>query len=187
MMDRNSICEALAKCNEIDPFIKRIVTGDEKWVTYDSIVRKLSWSKHGEVAQTVTKPGLTDRKVLLCIWWDWNRITYYELLPYDQTLNSDLYCQPLDHLKPAIDQKRPELANRRSVVFHQDNTRPHMPVVTRQYPRKLGWEVLMHPPYSSDQAPSDCPLFLALQNLLSDKKLESIKDCANRLLEFFAN
>ncbi|GFX33047.1 histone-lysine N-methyltransferase SETMAR [Trichonephila clavipes] len=30
MMDRISICEALAKRIEIDPFFKRMVTGDEK-------------------------------------------------------------------------------------------------------------------------------------------------------------
>ncbi|XP_073968985.1 histone-lysine N-methyltransferase SETMAR-like [Rhodnius prolixus] len=70
MMDRISICEALAKRNEIDPFLKRMVTGDEKWVTYDNIVRKRSWSKRGKAAQTVAKPGLTARKLLLCIWWD---------------------------------------------------------------------------------------------------------------------
>ncbi|GFT83604.1 histone-lysine N-methyltransferase SETMAR [Trichonephila clavipes] len=29
-MDRISICEALAKWNEIDPFLKRMGTGDEK-------------------------------------------------------------------------------------------------------------------------------------------------------------
>ncbi|GFT12664.1 mariner transposase [Trichonephila clavipes] len=67
MMGRTSICEALAKRNEFDPFFKRIVTGDEKWVTYDNNVRKRSWSKRDEAAQTVAKPGLTSRKVLLCI------------------------------------------------------------------------------------------------------------------------
>ncbi|GFX21157.1 histone-lysine N-methyltransferase SETMAR [Trichonephila clavipes] len=71
MMDRISIYEALAKRNEINPFLKRMVTGDEHWVAYDNIVRKRSWSKRGEAAQTVVKPGLTFRKVLLCIWWDW--------------------------------------------------------------------------------------------------------------------
>ncbi|XP_054015895.1 histone-lysine N-methyltransferase SETMAR-like, partial [Hylaeus anthracinus] len=94
IMDRISICEALAKRNEIDPFLKRMVTGDEKWVTYDNI-------------------------------WDWKGIIRYELLPYGQTLNSDLYCQQWDRLKVAIDEKRPELANRRGVVFHQNNASPH--------------------------------------------------------------
>ncbi|GFU34151.1 putative DD34D transposase [Trichonephila clavipes] len=56
--------------NEIDSFLKRMVTEDEKWVTYDSIVRK---------------PELTARKVLLCVWWDWKGIICYELLLYGQT------------------------------------------------------------------------------------------------------
>ncbi|GFX36097.1 mariner Mos1 transposase [Trichonephila clavipes] len=124
-----------------------------------------------EAAQTVAKPGLTVRKVLLCIWWDWKGIIYYELLPYGQTLNSDFYCQQMDQLKLWIDRKRPELANRRCVVFHQDNARSHISVVTRHKLWNLGWEVLMHPPYSPNLEPSDYHLFFALQNYLSDKKL----------------
>ncbi|GFX34763.1 mariner Mos1 transposase [Trichonephila clavipes] len=120
-MDRISICEALAKRNEIDPFLKWMVNGNEKWVTYDNIGRKRSWSKHSEVAQTMAKPGLTARKVLLCIWWDSKESIYYELLLKGQTLNSGIYCQQLDRLKLVTDQKRPELTNRRDVVFHQDN------------------------------------------------------------------
>ncbi|GFV79707.1 histone-lysine N-methyltransferase SETMAR [Trichonephila clavipes] len=38
MMDRISICEALAKRNEIDPFLKRMMAEGEKWVTYDNNV-----------------------------------------------------------------------------------------------------------------------------------------------------
>ncbi|GFY20876.1 hypothetical protein TNCV_1121101 [Trichonephila clavipes] len=48
-MDRISIYEALAKRNEIDPFLKRMVTGYEKWVTYNNIVRKRSWSSTQKV------------------------------------------------------------------------------------------------------------------------------------------
>ncbi|GFX81930.1 putative DD34D transposase [Trichonephila clavipes] len=92
MINRIFMCEALSKRIEIDPFLKQMVTGDEKWVTYDNIVRKRSCSKRGEAAQTVTKHGLTAKK-----------------------------CQRLDHLKQTIDQKRPKLANRRGVAFHQDN------------------------------------------------------------------
>ncbi|GFV38264.1 histone-lysine N-methyltransferase SETMAR [Trichonephila clavipes] len=50
MMDRISICKALAKRNEIDSFLKRMVTGDEKWVTYDNNVRKRLWSECDEAA-----------------------------------------------------------------------------------------------------------------------------------------
>ncbi|GFX27596.1 mariner transposase [Trichonephila clavipes] len=81
MMDRISICEALTKRNEIDPFLKRMMTRNEKWDTYDNIVRKRSCSKRIQAAQTVAKSGITSRKVLLCIWWDWKGIIYYKLLP----------------------------------------------------------------------------------------------------------
>ncbi|GFU53829.1 HTH_48 domain-containing protein [Trichonephila clavipes] len=60
----------------------------------------------------------------------------------------------------AIDQERPDLANRRGVVFHQDNTRPHTSVVTPQKRWELYLEVLMHPPHCSDLAARDYPLFL---------------------------
>ncbi|GFV21231.1 histonelysine Nmethyltransferase SETMARlike [Trichonephila clavipes] len=57
----------------------------------------------GEAAEAVAKPGLMARKVLLCIWWDWKGIIYYEFFPFVQELNSDLYCQQLDRLKLVID------------------------------------------------------------------------------------
>ena len=134
---RIDACESLLNRNKIDPFLKRMVTGDEKWVTYDHVKRKRSWSKRGEAAQTVATPGLTASKVLLCVWWDWQGIIHYELLPYGQALNSDLYCHQLDRLDAALMQKRPSLINRGRIVFHQDNARPHTSLVTRQKLREL--------------------------------------------------
>ncbi|GFW86376.1 histone-lysine N-methyltransferase SETMAR [Trichonephila clavipes] len=132
-----------------------MVTGDEKWVTFDNIVLKRSWSKRDEAAQTVAKPGLTSRKVLLCIWWDWKGIIYYALLPWGQTINSDIYCQQLNLLKLVTDQKRLEMANRRGLVFFKDNVRPHTSVVIHQKLWELVCEVLNHPPHSPDLAPID--------------------------------
>ncbi|GFX61238.1 transposase [Trichonephila clavipes] len=91
----------------------------------------------------------------------------------------------MDRLKLATDQKRPESANKRGVVFHEDNTRPHTSVLTRQKLWELGWELLMHPPYSSNLEPSDYHLFLALQNFLSDKKLGSREDCEKSITRIF--
>ncbi|GFV39299.1 histone-lysine N-methyltransferase SETMAR [Trichonephila clavipes] len=116
-----------------------------------------------------------------------HRTVLTHLRKYGQTLNLDFYCQQLDRLKLAIDQKRQVFANLRGDVFYQDSAYSHTSVVTRQKPWELGWEVLMHPPYSPGLAPSDYHLFLALQNFLSDKKLGSREDCENRLLKVFAN
>ncbi|GFU94943.1 hypothetical protein TNCV_332791 [Trichonephila clavipes] len=86
-----------------------MVTVNEKWVTYYSIVQKQSWSKCDEAAQTEAKPGLGQE---------------------------DLYCQQVDSLKLAIDQKWPKLPHRRCVVFQQDNVRLHSSVMTP--PETLG-------------------------------------------------
>ncbi|GFV33145.1 mariner Mos1 transposase [Trichonephila clavipes] len=128
---------------EVDQHVSSRTIAQELNIDHKSVLnhlRKVGFKKkldRGEAAQTVAKPELAVRKVLLCIWWDWKGTIYYELLPYGQTLNSGLYCQQLDRLKLAIDQKRPELANRRGTVFHQDNVRPHTSVVTRQKLRSL--------------------------------------------------
>ena len=137
--------------NKIDPFLKLMVTGDEKWVTYDNVKRKLSWSKSG------------------------------------QTLNSDLYCHQLDCLNAALMQNRPSLINRGRSVFHQDNARPHTCLVTRQKLRELGWNVLLHPPYSPDLAPSDYHLFLSMANELGSRKLATRESCEIWLSKFFDN
>ena len=74
---------------------------------------------------------------MLCMWWDWKGIVHYELLSSNQTINSELYCEQLQRLQQAIKRKRPELINRRGVVFHHDNARPHTSLMTRQKLRGL--------------------------------------------------
>ena len=87
---------------------------------------------------------------MLCIWWDWKGVLYYELLTENQTINCNKYCSQLDQLKAALDEKHPEVVNRKCVIFHQDNARPHVSLMTRQKLLQLGWEVLIHLPYSPD-------------------------------------
>jgi len=57
--------------------------------------------------------------------------------------------------------------------------------MTRQKLRELCWEVLMHPPYSPDIAPSDYHLFRSLQNSLNGVKLASKETYENQLKQFF--
>ena len=92
----------------------------------------------------------------------------------------------LDKLKTAVEQKRPDLANRRGVVFHHDNARPHVSLTTQQKLLELGWDVLPHPPYSPDLAPCDYHIFQSLQNSLNGKKFNSLVSIKNDLDKFFA-
>ena len=77
--------------------------------------------------------------------------------------------------------------NRKGVVFHHDNARPHTFLVTRQKLLELGWDVLPHPPYSPDLAPSDYFLFRSLQNSLNAKNFNNDDDIKSYLIHFFAN
>ena len=40
---RINICDMLIKREESDLFLKRMVTGYEKWIVYNNVVRKQSW------------------------------------------------------------------------------------------------------------------------------------------------
>ena len=74
-------------------------------------------------------------------------------------LTPSKYFSQLDQLKEALDEKHPELVNRKCIIFHQDNARPHVSLMIRQKSLQLGWEVLIHPLYSREIAPSDFHLF----------------------------
>ena len=134
--------------------------------------RKRSWGKRNEPPPTTPKAGLHSKKVMLCIWWDWKGAFYYELLPENQTINSNKCCSQLDQVKAALDEKHPELVNRKRIILHQDNARPHVSLMIRQKLLQLGWEVLIHPPYSPDITPSDSHLFWSLQNSLNGKNFQ---------------
>ena len=110
----------------------------------------------------------------------------YELLPENQIINSNKYCSQLDQLKSALDEKLPELVNRKHIIFHQDNARLHVSLMTRQKLLQLGWEVFIHLLYSPDIAPSDFHLFQSLQNSLNGKNVNSLEDCKRHLEQFFA-
>ena len=125
LANRMSICNSLLKRHESDPFLKRIVTGDEKWIIYDNIVRKRSWGIAGEPPNVTPKAGLHPKKILLSIWWDHRGVLFYELLPQGKTIDSKVYCTQLTKLNQALRQKRPELVNCKGVIFHYNNARPH--------------------------------------------------------------
>ena len=110
---------------------------------------------------------------MLHLWWDWKGVLYYELLPQNQTINSNKYSSQTDQLKTALNEKCLELVKRKLKIFHQANARPHVSLMTRQKLLQLGWEVLIPLLYSPldfaplDIAPLDFHWFQYLQNSLN--------------------
>ena len=80
-----------------------------------------------------------------------------------------------------------EIKEKRSELAIQDNARPHTSLVMCKKLLELGWEVMPHPPYSPDLAPSDYHLFRSLQNHLNGKTFNWNKAVENDLIQFFAS
>ena len=89
----------------------------------------------------------------------------YEPLPENQMI-SYKYCSQLDHMNAELNKWHLELVNRKHIIFHQETLDCTLPGKNCQQP---GWEVLIHPPYSPDIAPSDFHLSRSLQNSLNGK------------------
>ena len=98
--------------------------GIEKWMLCNNVEWKISWGMQNEPPSTTPNASLHPKKVM-CILWDWKGVLYYELLLKNQMISSNKYCSQLDQLKTEFDKKHPELVNRKRIIFHQDNARPH--------------------------------------------------------------
>ena len=183
--DRMRICAILLSRFRDDPFLDRLVTCDEKWVFYENVTRSKHWAKPGEAALTQPKRNIHSMKVMLCCWWDMRGVIHFELLGRNQTINTDLYCQQLQRVHEKLVQTRPHLINRKGVLFHQDNARPHVSRASLAKIRELNWGLVEHPPYSPDLAPSDYHLFRSLQNFLAGQKFSSFEGVQKGITNFF--
>jgi len=113
---------------------------------------------------------------MLCIWWDQLGVVYYELLKPTETITGDR--TQLIRLSRALKDKRPQYNERRDKMVLQ-HARPHVAKVVKTYLETLKWEVLPHPPYSPDVAPSDYYLFRSMAHGLADQHFRSYEEVKN--------
>ena len=83
-------------------------------------------------------------------------------------------------------EKRPKLANRRGVIFH-DNAKPHVALAIRKKLLQFDWDVLSQFLYFPDFILSDYYLFLLLKKFFSNKLFQSVSEIKTHLEEYFAN
>ena len=119
---------------------------------------------------------------MLSVWWDVQGVVYWESLPPNTTITAEVYCAQLQNLKLELETHRP---GHGKVYFLHDNARPHVAKSTRKKLLDFGWEVLPHPPYSPDLAPTDYHLFRSLSNNLRGKKFDKDEDIFHYLRHLF--
>lgn len=114
---------------------------------------------------------------MLSIWWDMEGVVYYELLKANGTVTAERYRQQLKCLHDNLIQKQPSIAsNRRKVILLPDNARPRVARAVKQTLTEFKWEILPHPAYSPDLAPSDYHFFRSMQHGLEDTHFRNYEE-----------
>jgi hypothetical protein len=109
---------------------------------------------------------------MTAVFWDSKGIIHLDFLTSQKTINAQYYSTLLNaKVKSAIRSKRRKRQD--SVCFHQDNLRPHTAALTMATLLKLKWDVLPHPLYSPDLAPSDYHLFGPMKRVLGGKRFRN--------------
>lgn len=174
---RKTSCGILLEKHRRKSFLHRIVTGDEKWIYFENQKRRKSWCDPGQPSSSIAKRNIHGKKALLCIWWDQKGVLYYELLQPGQTITGDRYQQQLLMLRDELQEKRPEWAKRHGkVILLHDNARPHVSKQVKETLDDFSWDVLPHPPYLPDIAPSDYYLFRSMAHCLSEQRFKNFED-----------
>ena len=125
------------------------------------------------------------KRQLLCVWWGVNGVVHWELLPINKTITAEVYSEQLQKVHDRMRRSPFTTISRKRVILQHDGARPHTGKVTLNKIQELGWEVLPHPPYSPDLAPSDYYLFLPLKQFLPGKQFNDTLQLRTSCQQFF--
>ena len=89
-------------------------------------------------------------------------------------------------LREDIKSKRPGKLTK-GILFDQDNTPPHKAAVTMATIRDCGFEIVPHPPYSPDLAPSDYYLFPNLKKHIGGQRYSTSEDVLSAVEGYFGS
>jgi hypothetical protein len=103
--------------------------------------------------------------IMITVFWDTNGVILVDVVTRGETINSDAYFKTLQKLKQRYRRVRPNRKTEDMLIQH-DNARPHTSLRNQEAIAKFGWNVLPHPSYSPDVAPSDFHLFGPLKDAL---------------------
>ena len=138
-----------------------LVTVDETWVHYyepESKAQGRQWVGPGSPRPKKFKTQPSAGKVMATIFWDAKGVIMLDFLPKRSTITGVYYANLLDQLRTAIREKRRGKLSK-DVLLQQDNGRVHTCKVAMDAVERNGYELIPHPAYSPDLAPSDFFLF----------------------------
>lgn len=161
-----------------DNFLARFITMDESWVHHyqpETKVQSKQWKHTSSPTPKKAKVVPSAGKVMASVFWDSQGVILIEYLEKGHTVTGQHYSGQLKRLREAIKEKRPGMLTR-GILFHQDNAPAHTSLVAMATIHECGFELVPHPPYSPDLAPSDFHLFPQMKKALSGRHFASDED-----------
>jgi len=125
-------------------------------------------------------------KVMASVFWDAEGILFNDYLEKGKTITGEYYSNLLTTLDKKIHEERPSL-QKKKIIFHQDNAPTHKSVLALGKLRDLHYELLEHPPYSPDLAPSAFYLFPKLKLFLAGQHFSSNQKAIAAVEGYFAD
>ena len=107
---------------------------------------------------------------MLIAFFDVHEIVLAEFLPQGQTINQHLYKNILRRLMRSVREKRRELWETRSWLFHHDNATAHNALGIREFLAKNNIAVLEQALYSPDLALCDFFSFPKLKEVIKETR-----------------
>ena len=147
---------ALTVMQDGEEVLDWIITSDERWITHiNTYIKRQSmhWSHGGLSWKTKFKQTLS-WKVMCTVLWDRRGILLVDFRDRDVTVNAERYCETLQKLRRAIQNKGRGLLAA-GVVFLHDNALQHTARWPTHLQQEFSWEVFNHPhpPYNRTSHP----------------------------------
>lgn len=186
---RQDICQRLLDTFRRDKenFIDRYVTMDETWVHHydpETKIQSKQWKHGGSPPPRKFRAVASANKIMASVFWDAQGVLLVDYLEKGATITGSYYAQLIAKLREAIKEKRRGKL-RKGVLFHQDNAPAHKSLIAMAAIRDAGFDIIDHPPYSPDLAPSDYRLFPKLKEDLRGKKFSTNDEVMCAVNEWF--
>ena len=159
MATRASVYSALLKWfrSKEDDFLLLLVTVDETWVHYyepDNKAQSHQSVGPGSLRPKKFKTQPSAGKVMATVFWDAQGVLMLDFLAKESTITIAYYANLLDQLRTVIREKRRGKLSK-GILLQQDNVRVHTCKIAMDAVERNEYELIPHPAYSPDLAPSD--------------------------------
>ena len=161
-----------------DKFLRRYVTMDETWAHHfdpETKQQSMQWKHPTSPPVVKFRKVISANKVMVSVFWDSEGVLLTDYLEKGKTVTGVYYAGLIRKLREVTKEKRRGKLTQ-GVLLHHDNAPAHTSHVATATTHDCGFELLSHPPYSLDLAPSDFHLFRYLKESLRGRAFEDDED-----------